>query len=483
MTLARSASGINKKLVEIDTVSGGIVPGHSVEIPGDFRVDDFRTAAALDPARQRILLRNAYNSILQLPIDFSQGLSRWVTLEPSYVPLSGFAVGFDPADPAQGEAVLLTIPEGTLPVGIAVSDLRAPPGAGPIHTMRGPSMGLQLYPRDTNVDPGLAVDHVHGEIFVVQPSAVFVYPLNQDGDVPPLRRLTGANTLQHPTGLALDLMHDELIVADGATGDILTFPRDAAGDVPPLRRISPGSRTYLRDSIDLLFDATSANLLVANGSGLEIAEFVSNGGETAPVLVDKLDLDFISLESIALDADHLSMAASTVYASYGRVCPRSAINSGDFGGCVFSRPLFQPLLRVLSHGDEQLWLSSGEVNVLDSRLSWPPLRSLGGLQSARDIAVDDLHGELLVLEARGVLAFSSAANGEAEPLRRLQVPDDARRLLVDTKRERINVLTPSGVLSYSRTAVDGAHPLGSLQGPKSSLSGATAFTLCSLSPP
>src|SRR5262249_31011828 len=178
----------------------------------------------------------------------------------------GLATGLDPGDPTRGEAVVLTEQNGD-PLGFAVFDLRAPAGSPPIHRMVGPSLALQYYPRDVEVDPALAVDHVHGEILVVQPSSVVVYPLLGDGDVAPVRRLAGPNTLlQHPIGLALDLAHDELIVLDVASKDVLTFRRDAAGDVPPLRRLST-SRTYLQDMNDLAFDAATGILLVSNRPG------------------------------------------------------------------------------------------------------------------------------------------------------------------------------------------------------------------------
>jgi len=373
--------------------------------------------------------------------------------------------------------------------------------------MVGPSLALQYYPRDVEVDPALAVDHVHGEILVVQPSSVVVYPLLGDGDVAPVRRLAGPNTsLQHPIGLALDLAHDELIVLDVASKEVLTFRRDAAGDVPPLRRLST-SRTYLQDMNDLAFDAATGILLVSNRPGRAIAEFVLNSSDASPpTMIHNMLAPDDTLTGVSVDADHLYVMLDYHYYSWDdpyrfehyfsslTVYPRGIADLSvlPHTGCRFGSWYF---VRVLSQADKLLYLDedypagSGQGSRVTT---WSPIsevcngspvsRVLFGLQGALDIAVDDDRGELFVLESRGVLTFPLDAEGEAIPRRTLQVPSDASRLLFDPKRKRIDVLTPTGVLSYSRTAQGEARPLGLLQGPRSGLQEAVAFTLCSNSP-
>jgi hypothetical protein len=490
---------IEPRLREIDIASGAVVPGHDVEEDGTYlRVDDRGYSVALDPARGRILAHDPYSAITQMPSDFSSAPSAWVSVRRGSTYVVGLAIGLDPADQTRGEAVVLADVDN---LGIAVFDLRAPAGSAPIHTMAGPSLDLEHYPRDVEVDTGLAVDHVHGEILVVQPSSVVVYPLLADGDVAPVRRLTGPNTLlQHPTGLALDLAHDELIVSDAATKDVLTFRRDAAGDVLPLRRLFT-SRTYLQDMNDLAFDAATGILLVSNRPGTAIAEFVLNNGEASPPTILHNVPSHSYARGISVDADHLYVLLDSSYYQAGSdeyldsslgVLPRRIGDINFASGCGFSSRHF---LRVLSDTDKLLYLDedypagSGQRRVTTlspiselcngSSLS---RRVLFGLQGALDIAVDDDHGELFVLESRGVLTFPLDAEGEAVPRRTLQVPSEASRLLFDPKRKRIDVLTPTGVLSYSRTAQGAAHPLGLLQGPRSGLQEAVAFTLCSISP-
>jgi hypothetical protein len=497
-------------LREVDIASGAVVQGHDIIYPyGPLRGSYHAYSAALDPARGRILLHDPFGlfgGIAQIASDFSEALSRWVSM-PDSTYLGDFAIGLDPADPTRGEAIAITDGPYPRPLGIAVFDLRAQAGSPPIHRMVGPSLALELYPRDVDVDQAMAVDHVHGEVLVVQPSSVVVYPLFADGDVAPVRRLAGPNTLlQHPTGLALDLAHDELIVLDAATKDVLTFRRDAAGDIPPIRRLST-PRTYLQDMNDLAFDAATGILLVSNRPGRAIAEFVLNNSEgSPPTMIHNVLSPSDTLMGVSVDADHLYVMLDN-HAYWGNpyryqyfdsslgVRPRGTADLFDrYSGCWFyGGPHF---VRVLPDTDKLLYLDvdDGSGSGQGSRVTTlSPIsevcnesslsrRVLFGLQGALDIAVDDDHGELFVLESRGVLTFPLDAEGEAVPRRTLQVPSDASRLLFDPKRKRIDVLTPTGVLSYSRTAQGAAQPLGLLQGPRSGLQEAVAFTLCSSSP-
>jgi len=80
-TLKERSSYIEPELHEIDTVSGNILPGHRAGLPSDGRTDDHLRAAALDPARQRILVRDTL-SIMQVPSDFTAIYSPWVSAFP-----------------------------------------------------------------------------------------------------------------------------------------------------------------------------------------------------------------------------------------------------------------------------------------------------------------------------------------------------------------------------------------------------------------
>jgi hypothetical protein len=81
----------------------------------------------------------------------------------------------------------------------------------------------------------LAIDHVHGEIFVPQGRRVLVFPRDADGDVPPIRVLEGPDTQLQASRLTVDPVNNLLIVSGG--GGIRMYPRTASGNTKPLRFI------------------------------------------------------------------------------------------------------------------------------------------------------------------------------------------------------------------------------------------------------
>jgi DNA-binding beta-propeller fold protein YncE len=114
----------------------------------------------------------------------------------------------------------------------------------PSRVIAGPDTGL--------VSPwGLAVDELHGELYVADSgaNAIHVYALDANGNVRPKRTIAGPDTqLGGPRGMALDLVHDELLVSNYG-GTVTTYPRLGEGSVAPLRllgaeRATPGSINF-----------------------------------------------------------------------------------------------------------------------------------------------------------------------------------------------------------------------------------------------
>jgi hypothetical protein len=118
---------------------------------------------------------------------------------------------------------------------------------------------------------GLVVDSVHQELYVANdvdgPGAILVFPLSADGNVAPSRVLEGPlTTIRGPMGLALDLVHNELIVVSYKVddeGSITTFPRTAQGNVAPIRTIQ-GPLTAFNRPQALVLDLVHNELIVAN---------------------------------------------------------------------------------------------------------------------------------------------------------------------------------------------------------------------------
>jgi hypothetical protein len=102
--------------------------------------------------------------------------------------------------------------------------------AAPVRKIVGPKTQI-LSPQ------ALAIDPMHGEIFVPQRSSVLVFPRNANGDVAPIRVLEGPDTgfaggIERVT---VDPVHNLMMVS--GEGGIRIFDRTASGNTKPLRFI------------------------------------------------------------------------------------------------------------------------------------------------------------------------------------------------------------------------------------------------------
>ena len=80
-----------------------------------------------------------------------------------------------------------------------------------------------------------------GEMFVSNdrsPGSITVYSRSASGDVAPVRTISGGATgLNDPIGLAVDPVHDEVLVANFSGHSITVYSRTASGNVAPLRTL------------------------------------------------------------------------------------------------------------------------------------------------------------------------------------------------------------------------------------------------------
>ena len=107
----------------------------------------------------------------------------------------------------------------------------------PVRVIQGMKTGL-IRPHTVNVDP------VNGEIIAGDPSAraVLIFDRLANGDVAPKRKIFGPKTpFREIVGVAADYVHNVLVVATrtpvGPNG-LFTFDRLANGDVAPIRSIT-----------------------------------------------------------------------------------------------------------------------------------------------------------------------------------------------------------------------------------------------------
>lgn len=99
--------------------------------------------------------------------------------------------------------------------------------------------------------------------------SVLVFSTSADGDAAPIRVLKGPKTLiRYPNGVALDLVNDELWIANFGNHAATVYKRDAYGDTPPLRVIRSGPLNAnvpaLGNPFPVAFDTKRREILVPN---------------------------------------------------------------------------------------------------------------------------------------------------------------------------------------------------------------------------
>ena len=99
----------------------------------------------------------------------------------------------------------------------------------PIRVIQGPLTELRR-PDRVEVDP------LHNEIFVPEQDEILVYPREANGNVAPIRVLKGPKTRMDARALAVDPLHNLLVVGGARKGEgtrLWIFDRSAEGDVAP----------------------------------------------------------------------------------------------------------------------------------------------------------------------------------------------------------------------------------------------------------
>ena len=174
---------------------------------------------------------------------------------------------------------------------LAGSTLLAAPAAEQLYVSSYATNTISVYPRTVSGDVApirtiqagldhphqIAVDILHQELFVannveasaspLHTPAVVVYDLNASYPIndAPKRVIAGPSTgLTKPTGLYVDMVNQELYVTNDVTGNssIEVFPLSASGDVAPIRIIQ-GSLTGLNGPVGVVVDHVHNELFVA----------------------------------------------------------------------------------------------------------------------------------------------------------------------------------------------------------------------------
>jgi hypothetical protein len=189
----------------------------------------------------------------------------------------------------------------------------------PLRTIQGNDTGLDS-------PHGIALDDKDGLMFVNTwgdhsdamvagtgkwfPPAIKVYPLEANGDVKPLRVITGGKTqMDFPSAMQFNPENGDLYVANDMGQSVLVFANapGAHGDVAPAREIH-GPRTRLRYPTGVALDLNHKEVWVSNlgNSSATVYPLMANG-DTAPLRVirsaeeSKRGLDFGRTSAVAYD--------------------------------------------------------------------------------------------------------------------------------------------------------------------------------------
>ncbi len=256
--------------------------------------------------------------------------------------------------------------------------------AAPIRVLAGNATGL-------GNPSGIAVDLVNDELLVVNkslPYSVTVYARTATGNVAPLRTLVGTlTTLDDPRGIAVDPVHGEFVVVNRAGFSVTTFARVADGNVAPLRALRT---TGLSNPWGLVLDLVHDEIAVANNGDL-LSVFARLGnGMVAP-------LRTISGSNTGFNNGPIGIALDDVSDEWVVTTP-------------FYGPSLQPAI---------LWFGrTASGNVAALRAIGTPVSGLAG---PNGLAADSQRGEVYVPNstANTVVVHTRFVSGAVAPVRTL----------------------------------------------------------------
>jgi DNA-binding beta-propeller fold protein YncE len=427
------------------TASGNTAPLRTLQ--GAATGLNFPRAVAVDSANNELVVANQgtpTNSITVYARTASGNTAPLRTLQ-------GAATGLDllravAVDSANNELVVVNGGTGGSTGSITVYSRTASGNTAPLRTLSGPATGL-------NFPEAVAVDSANNELVVLSGDrSIKVYSRTASGNTAPLRTLTGPATgldfPNLPTGVAVDLANNELLVVTGGaviTNSIRVYSRTASGNTAPLRTIS-GAATGMIGASGVAVDAANNEVVVVNANPESITVYSRTAsGNTAP------------LRTLQGGATGLSFPTG-VAVTTAAVKELFVTNRNPDSITVYART------------------ASGNT---------APLRTLSGaatgLRFPEGVAVDLANNELVVanFESDSITVYSRTASGNTAPLRTLSGAATGLRfpvgVAVDLANNELVVAnegTPTDSITvYSRTASGATAPLRTLQGAATGLSG------------
>src|SRR5262245_61656703 len=179
---------------------------------------------------------------------------------------------------------------------IYVHDISGPVRVFPLGTNGDVSPSKTFSPAAPNQGGGMALDLVHKELIVANllGNRLVIFPLTGSGS----RTIEGLSTqINSPFGVAYDPMRDEIVVANQNSNSLTFYPRGASGDVAPLRTLTGLTRPQ-----HVVIDPVHDQIFVKSGSAVLIFGRSAGGGVVGPVNSISAGLD--NPQGIGYDAAH-----------------------------------------------------------------------------------------------------------------------------------------------------------------------------------
>jgi DNA-binding beta-propeller fold protein YncE len=398
---------------------------------------------------------------------------------------------------------------------ITVYPLTANFNTPPIRTLSGPKTGL-IAPVGIAVDTVNNELVVTDAIFLKDPDpfpfppSVMVYSRTASGDTAPLRTLSGAATgLNEPTGVVVDTVNDELVVVNSqggrvnGEGSVTVYSRTASGGPPPIRTLA-GPATGLNVPSGVVVDIVNDELVVANTANRSLTSVSSvaifsrtASGNTPPIRAltgPATGLD--APQGLVVDTANNELVVANYDNNRVRVYNRTAsgntqpIRTLAGGFTVLSEPHWVAVTTPcppLVVAKEELFVAdflgnSVTVYRRPANGNISPIRTLIGpatqLDGPQGLVVDTVNNELVVanLNNNSITVYGRHANCENAPTRRLAGAATGLNgpvgVVVDNVNDELVVANEFGnsITVYSRTASGNILPTRTLAGATTGLS-------------
>lgn len=266
---------------------------------------------------------------------------------------------------------------------------------------------------------GIAVDALHGEIFVsVANAKILVFDIDADGNVPPLRTIQGAATgLGFTAGLAVDPYNDEIWAANPSADALHVFARTANGNVAPLRTIVGGATNIAQPTgifVDLDADEVHLTNEASGSAGVNVFARTANGNAAPLRSIVGPATTFGFATGVFRQPSTGDTRAADLFSgrvlrfpegTNGNVAPTTVLSSGALGS---------PAGLALTHADELLVVDLFGNGVrgfdVDAAGPTPPTRNLTG-------ALTQISTPIYVVTSEGPFpgnVFTSAPDASVE---------------------------------------------------------------------